>query len=160
METPHGVNDPNPSDQRKKVGEVLKDSLVTPGATDRIYEKIFDENIPANKPLTPQQREVVDSLDTRWESRKPSIDEAERISDPDMEAQAAKTARIAREKQEEEALKADLARRVELVKSTTITSAPPHQGSAELPRISKASAPQPQQELLTRLANLFRGKQR
>lgn len=154
METPHGVNDPNPSDRRKKVGEVLKDILVAPGATDRIYEEIFDENIPANKPLTPQQREVVDALDTRWESRKPSIDEAERISDPDMEAQAAEAARIAREKQEEEALKSDLSRRAELVKSTTITSAPPHEGPAELPRIPKKH--QKQEGLLTRLANLFR----
>lgn len=154
METPRGAYDPNQSDQRKKVGEVLKDGLVTPGATDRIYEEIFDENVPANKPLTPQQREVVDALDTRWESRKPPIDEAERISDPDMEAQAAEAARIAREKQEEEALRADLERRAELVKSTTITSASPHEGPAELPRVSMK--PQKQEGLLTRLANLFR----
>lgn len=156
METPRGAYDPSQSDQRKKVGEVLKDGLVAPGATDRIYEEIFDENVPANKPLTPQQREVVDALDTRWESRKPSTDEAERISDPDMEAQAAEAARIAREKQEEEALKADLARRAELVRSTTITSAPPHEGPAELPRIPKKH--QKQEGLLSRLANIFRGE--
>lgn len=160
MDKPRDTYDPDSSEQRKKVGEILKDGLVAPGATDRIYEEIFDENIPANKPLTPQQREVVDALDTRWESRRPPVDDAERLPDPDAEAQAAEVARIALEEQQEAALKADLQRRAELIKSTTIHSAPPHEGPAELPRISKASTPQPQQGLLTRLANLFRGKQR
>lgn len=160
MENPRGAPDPDSSEQQKKVGETLKEGLVTPGATDRIFKEIFDKKIPAEEPLTPQEREVVDALSTRWESRTPPIDETERISDPDMEAQVAEAARKAREEQQAAALKADLKRRAEFIKSTTITSATPHQGPAELPRFPKASTPQPRQGLLTWLANLFRGNQR
>ncbi len=123
-----GPQKPLPPDEQaehnKETARILRERLVSPGATDSIYDEI-QKKIEAGEDLDPKQQEVLNALDQRFESRNPPYADEPRAYDAELEAQKRQKILDEREKQAEIDRALVEEKKRAFVKNTTVTPRPP-----------------------------------